>query len=319
MGKVGEIVSDIVKSEIVQKKTLDLFGLLFPYAGIEKIAVDKYIEMVEKSDLPATEKLFYIMNSKKNLKRIKNQKSIADIAMANAKPGTDFSKKSGVNEDWLDRFMESASFVSDEEIQIIWGKILANEFENPNSTPPSMIRILSEFTPKLARAFRKICGMEVICYPMDDKNNLLEAEAHHTIFVPFSDNFDTFLEENMSFNTFCELDSLGVIKFDSLGAFVLKHTDAKKFLIQFKDKIKVVAASSNHSVSNGNVLLTEVGKALQKVIEKENFPNYYQLINNYLKKQHAGLIENHGFSVLKGTDGYSIPYKSDSSNINNEQ
>lgn len=36
--------------------------------------------------------------------------------------------------------MDSAGFVSSEEIQWIWGKILANEFEKPGSTPPNMIR-----------------------------------------------------------------------------------------------------------------------------------------------------------------------------------
>ena len=49
--------------------------------------------------------------------------------MNNAKEGTDFSDKSGVSEEWLERFMDSAGFVSAEDIQIIWGKILANELE----------------------------------------------------------------------------------------------------------------------------------------------------------------------------------------------
>ena len=39
-----------------------------------------------------------------------------------------------VNEEWLDRFMDSAKFVSQEEIQAIWGKILAKEFENQENT-----------------------------------------------------------------------------------------------------------------------------------------------------------------------------------------
>jgi hypothetical protein len=106
------------------------------------------------------------------VKKIKNQKAVAEIAMENAKPGTDFSENSGVSEEWLDRFMDSAGFVGTEEIQWIWGKILANEFERPGSTPPNMIRILSEITPGLASAFRYICSMCIWILPLNEKGDI---------------------------------------------------------------------------------------------------------------------------------------------------
>ncbi|MDE7251595.1 MAG: DUF2806 domain-containing protein [Acetatifactor sp.] len=48
---------------------------------------------------------------------------MAEIAKEKAKEGTDFSEKSGVSEEWFDRFKESASFVSSEEMQLVWGKM----------------------------------------------------------------------------------------------------------------------------------------------------------------------------------------------------
>ena len=126
--KLGEKALDLVKNENVQNKVADLFGMLFPYAGIKKKAVDMYIEEIENSDLSTEAKMISLLNAKKTLKKIKNQKNIAEIAKENAKEGTDFSEKSGVSEEWFDRFMESASYVSSEEMQLVWGKILANEF-----------------------------------------------------------------------------------------------------------------------------------------------------------------------------------------------
>ena len=38
--KLGETALDLVKNENVQNKVADLFGMLFPYAGIKKKAVD---------------------------------------------------------------------------------------------------------------------------------------------------------------------------------------------------------------------------------------------------------------------------------------
>ena len=49
--KLGETALDLVKNENVQNKVADLFGMLFPYAGIKKKAVDMYIEEIENSDL----------------------------------------------------------------------------------------------------------------------------------------------------------------------------------------------------------------------------------------------------------------------------
>lgn len=176
--KLGETALDLVKNENVQNKVADLFGMLFPYAGIKKKAVDMYIEEIENSDLSTEAKMISLLNAKKTLKKIKNQKNIAEIAKENAKEGTDFSEKSGVSEEWFDRFMESASYVSSEEMQLVWGKILANEFEQPGCTPRNMTRILSEFTQDYAKAFRTLCSMRVLLISVngDEKNCKCKSE-----------------------------------------------------------------------------------------------------------------------------------------------
>ena len=85
--KLGETALDLVKNENVQNKVADLFGMLFPYAGIKKKAVDMYIEEIENSDLSTEAKMISLLNAKKTLKKIKNQKNIAEIAKENAKEG----------------------------------------------------------------------------------------------------------------------------------------------------------------------------------------------------------------------------------------
>ena len=96
---------------------VELFGMIFPYAGIKKKAVDMYKAEIEQSDLSTEAKMISLLNARKTLKGIKNQKNIVEIAKDNAKEGTNFSEKSGVNEEWCDRFLESASFVSSEDMQ----------------------------------------------------------------------------------------------------------------------------------------------------------------------------------------------------------
>ena len=168
----GEVALDLVKSENVQNKAVNLFGMLLPYVGIKKKVVDMYTEEIEKSDLSTDVKANLLLNAKKTLKKLKNQKNIAEIAKDNAKDGTDFSEKSGVDEEWFERFMESAAFVSSEEMQLVWGKILANEFEKPGCTPPNMTRILSEFTHTYAKAFRTLCSMRVLFISLSNEEKV---------------------------------------------------------------------------------------------------------------------------------------------------
>ena len=49
IGKMaGEAAIEVMKNENVQNKTASVIGMLFPYAGVTKKAVDMYIDEIEK-------------------------------------------------------------------------------------------------------------------------------------------------------------------------------------------------------------------------------------------------------------------------------
>lgn len=293
--KLGETALDLVKSENVQNKAVEFLGMLFPYAGIDKKAVDLYIEEIENSDLSTEAKMISLLNAKKTLKKLKNQKKIAEIASINAKEGTDFSETSGINEEWLERFMDSAGFVSSEEIQLIWGKILANEFEKPGTTPPNMIRILSEITPDLARAFKKICSMRIwICPLLEDEN--IEVAFQKT-FVPYNGHDSAFREMGISFNVLNELETLGIIKVSTVGGYISKNIDNSKVLLCIGDKLDVISEHRNGEVPIGNVMLTSVGESLQAITDVEEIPNYYGMVREYMVKKNIKFANEHNFQL----------------------
>jgi len=305
LGKiVGETAVDLAKNENVLNKTADIMGMLFPYAGLTKKAVDMYISEIEKSDMSIEAKMFSVMNARKTLKKIKNQKQIVDIAVENAKEGTDFTDASDVNEEWLERFMDSAGFVSSEDMQLIWGKILANEFEEPGTTPPNMIRVLSEITPTLARAFRKICSMRVwVCPLLEDENIEM---AFQKTFVPYNGHEDALREMGISFNVLNELETLGVIKVSTISGYVSKKIDNAKVLLCIGDRLEVVNEHKKGEIPIGNVMLTSVGQSLQKITEAEEIPNYHEMIREYVLKSGIKLAEEHDFHVTVDGDTLHI-------------
>lgn len=305
LGKVaGETALELVKNENIQNKTAGLMGMLFPYAGLTKKAVDLYINEIENSDMSPETKMFSLINAKKTLKKLKNQKTIADIAMENAGEETDFTDKSGVNEEWLERFMDSAGFVSAEEIQQIWGKILANEFETPGTTPPNMIRILSEITPNLAIAFKKICSMRIWICPLSDEEEI--EKAFEKILVPYNENEEVFRTLGLSFNVLSELETLGVIKFDTFGGYVLHGITNEKVLISIEDKLEVICEHADGDIPIGNILLTSVGEALQRITEPEDIPEYYNMVKKHVLRKGIKLADKHNFVATVDGDTLNI-------------
>ena len=304
---IAKTAVDLVKTDNVLNKTTGLMGMLFPYAGIKQKTVNMYMNEIEKADISPEAKVYAALNIKSTFKKIKNQKSIAEIALENAKENTDFSEKSGVNEDWLDRFMDSAGFVSSEELQLVWGKILANEFEKPGSTPPNMIRVLSEITPNMAKAFRTICSMSIWLLPLKEDGNI--ERNIRRILVPFKGNEDRFRELGVGFDILNELETLGVLKFESIAGYVTKGISNKEVLICVGEKLDVIESHKQNEVPIGNVLLTSVGEALLAITESVEIVGYHDMVKNYLGKENIKFAEEHDFVTRAEGDTLMIERK----------
>lgn len=313
--KLGETALDLAKSENVQNKTVDLLGMLFPYAGIKKKAVELYIDEIEKSDLSTDTKMILLLNARKTLKKLKNQKNIAEMAKENAKEGTDFSEKSGVNEEWLDRFMESASFVSSEEMQLVWGKILANEFEKPGDTPRNMIRILSEFTQTYAKAFRTLCSMQLLLIPISEDEKIVGANWRKVII--YEQNEEYMRKMGLSFEVLNELETLGVIKFDSVAGYVATNIIEKKVLVYINGNIIETSSHRGDNFPIGNVLFTSAGVALSKITEPYKLEEYEDKVKKYLKSHNVSVEEESSYDVIVLGDTVHVDKKNSSRSLSN--
>ena len=306
---VAKTAVDLMKNENILNKSVGVMGMLFPFAGLKQKAVEMYIEDIEKSNLSPETKVFMVLNTKKTFKKIKNQKSIAEIAIKNAKQGTDFTEKSGVSEEWLERFMDSASFVSSEEIQWIWGKILANEFERPGSTPPNMIRILSEITPALAAAFRYICSMSIWIMPLNEKREIQGGVQE--LFVPYNNNDERFRENGVSFNVLNELETLGVIRFEAIRGYISKDFSGEKILICVGDKLDVIEEYNRGELPVGNVMLTSVGEALKSITDYVEINDYYEMVRKYMSDNGVKFAVEHEFVAKVNGDELTISRKNE--------
>lgn len=215
--ETGKAFAEALGREGVDK-IANAIGGAFPFWGLKKEAVKTYVSEIKNSDLSPMEKLLAIGSTKKMIKQMENQMEIARIALKVASPNTDFSEKSEVDEDWLDRFMDSARFVSDEKVQLLWGNVLASEFEHPGSTPPSVVRILTEITPRYAKVFQNLCSLSIDMLAVSPDGAFFPLESY--IILP---SHYTYLSQyDINFSTLNELRFLGLIQFDSVAGYVLR-------------------------------------------------------------------------------------------------
>ena len=270
-------------------KLVNAIGAL-PRRGVHQRALDAYIKSIENSDDTPDEKYIKISRAKKHCKELDNQAAIGEIALQAAKEGTDFSQTSKVGEEWLSRYMDAAKFVYNEKTQLLWGNILAGEFESPGSAPPSIIRILSELTQKYAEHFSTLCSLQLWIFYDDGKNITAAAEQ------PFIDltRRSTYLKTlGLSFSVLQEIERLGLINL-SVGTELVNCSDNKKYPkihLVSGDKVLTVLEYQNNSFPIGRITLTNAGEYISRFVARKYNPEHMLAVKNYLERNGAKCSE----------------------------
>ena len=158
---VGEVLVNLTN------KLADAAGWIANRQTPYKIAVDTYIEEIKRSNLDSLTKACLISNAKKIIKEYSNQNEIFAIATESI---CETAKPNMVENDWVSQFMDKAKLISDREFQLIWGRILAEECNCPNSIPKMLLHILEQMDKNDATAFSLICSFAV--WMKDDENKI---------------------------------------------------------------------------------------------------------------------------------------------------
>jgi len=78
-------------------------------------------------------------------------------------PDSSISKESTpeISDDWLNSFREQASTKTSQEMQILFGKILAGEICRPASFSIRTVQIMGQLDSRTANLFRKLCSLAI--------------------------------------------------------------------------------------------------------------------------------------------------------------
>lgn len=114
--------------------------------------------------------------SKKQL-NLETVTAFAAEELKNEQPVTD----EPLDEDWTTRFFNIAEDISNEEMQALWGRILAGEIKKPKSYSLRTLELLKNLSKEEAECFMKFCEAKVTSANtsfiyIDDNGKLLENE-----------------------------------------------------------------------------------------------------------------------------------------------
>lgn len=255
---------------------------VFPFWGQKKAAVNVYIDDVKKSNLPSETKLFLIANTKNTFREMQNQIDIANIARTAliSRHGENYTLPPIVDNELLLRLMDSGKFVSDENLQMLWGNILAGELDEPGSTPKNVVRILSELDKVYAQIFANLCSLQI------DMLVKFESPGSETYFnildtCPMIVSDTNYLRElNITHDTLRELEHIGLINFASVGEFTRRLPVTYIHLVSENSVITVV--NKNGDFPKGRVLLTNAGQSISRFIPKHCNQQHMATIKAYL-------------------------------------
>lgn len=173
------------------------------------------------------------------------------------------AKPEELDEDFVRYLFEKARIVSNDDMQLVWGKILAGEANKPGSFSRRTLEIVSQFSRDDAELFTRLCG-----------NVWGERSRFPMIFLD-----DKIYASNMDFDTLSHLDAIGLVNFDSNGGLALVNFQKRDTISYFGCVIQLEFLNEDpmkNSLSVGDAFLTRIGQELFSIAGASPAIEYFE-------------------------------------------
>jgi len=193
--------------------------------------------------------------------RQENMEAITEKAIPQLEAGSDPSK---MENDWVTNFFDKSRIVSDKEMQNLWASVLAGEANSPGTYSKRTVNFLGDLDKKDAELFSALCSFGWFVGSFTP--------------IVFETTASIYNNKGLNFNTLTHLDSIGLIRFDSLAGFNRTGLP-KNFTVLYcgRPLALTMEKDQDNMLPIGHVLLTNVGLELVNVCKVpgvEGFEDY---------------------------------------------
>ncbi|EGT5081721.1 TPA: DUF2806 domain-containing protein [Clostridioides difficile] len=210
---------------------------------------------------------------KKEVKRQINKERIISRTVEFIDKKETVSKES-VDNDWITRFFNISQDVSDEKMQILWAKILADEVDRPKSYSLRTLETLKNISKEEAELFTRVVKLTF--------NNPI------TKFIP---NYsDILLKKGITLSELMLLNELNLITSDfsiTKGLTVSIEKDLERALTIGNKKL---VCSTKAIIRIPAIKLTNIGTELSKLIDFDVDISYLKEISEKIEEENKGKV-----------------------------
>ncbi|SOD90159.1 DUF2806 domain-containing protein [Spirosoma fluviale] len=299
LSKAGEVIkqtasylklADIVRNVLGERATLLLFrkkSSLEVERAQQLAEVELSKKFIEKSidQFTSTDEGKYLMNAvgasfaHQQLRKFANLDKVIETAFEQLEQQEDTISDKPVDEDWTNRFINYASDVSNEEIQRLWGKVLAGEISRPESYSlrtleflRSVSKVEAEIINDMAKASLSMNDMAFLPGKVGDY------KSDHYSKLSYRDLIN--LETNGLIYTQETLINLSV----SRTSLTVSRASGQTYITFIYGRYSVFfdVVTELHSISIPGILLTQTANELRQLVDVN--------INKELLKQVKALI-----------------------------
>lgn len=181
----------------------------------------------------------------------------------------DSAEPENIDNDWLAYFFEQCGSVSDEDIQVLWSKILAAESEKSGSFSKRTLQFVATMSKDDAIMITELCQFQ------------LELHDDTIVYVP-NLNVSKFCGTSLNFSKYQQLQAIGFVNIGSQSFHIHSLPDeftVKYFGNEFSMTPHSKDANRGGEVEIGQLILTDLGYELLPICgAKENgeFIKYVQ-------------------------------------------
>lgn len=240
-------------------------GWIVTHDTPDRLAQKTYIDEIQNSDFSPLVKAAMISEVNKTIKEYVNQVNIVKVAIDNMNSD---ARPNDVEDDWLWQFMDKARLVSDEQFQVMWGHILKEECNVPNSIPKSLLHILSQMDKTDAEGFLILCSLSVYVVENGIKD--------FTPIVLASQLDDYYAKIGIKYEMLSNLQSLGLVEVNVgfLDNAYKMGVTINPVNVHYFDDVYRFPDGINHFVC-GNVIYTKAGNALCNALNAEKIEGFF--------------------------------------------
>jgi hypothetical protein len=196
-----------------------------------------------------------------------------------------------ISDDWLNNFEKEASQKSTQEMQFLFGRILAGEIQQPSSFSIKTVKLVGELDNRVAKLFRTLCSLSIT---LKSGEHIFDARVAS---LGGAAGANALLSYGLGFEHLSLLHEFGLIipDFNSYMDYRSPIANEKgevglPFHYQNKMWGLIASAEASKELRVHGVSFSKSGKELMKIVDTQPNDTYTEALKEYFNTLHFKMV-----------------------------